>query len=179
MKNIVLVGYRCTGKTEVGKEVARALCFQFIDTDEWVEKDMDMSISQIVSKYGWEKFRDIERKIVARVSKQQGAVISCGGGAVMDDSNVENLKRNGVVVWLGARPEVIFERMNSDSKTDSQRPSLTGKEDGLSEVKEMLSERARKYEAASDYRVDTSDIALDEVVSEVLRIIKRNKRLWT
>ncbi len=179
MKNIVLVGYRCTGKTEVGRQVARALCFQFIDTDEWVEKDMDMSISQIVSKYGWEKFRDIERKIVARVSKQQGAVISCGGGAVMDDSNVENLKRNGVVVWLGARPEVIFERMNRDSKTDSQRPSLTGKEDGLSEVKEMLSERVCKYETASDYKVDTSDIALDEVVSEVLRIIKRNKRLWT
>ncbi len=176
MKNIVLVGYRCAGKTEVGKEVARALCFQFIDTDEWVEKDMDMSISQVVSKYGWLKFRDVERKIVARVSKQADAVISCGGGAVRDDSNVENLKRKGVVVWLGARPEVIFERMKGDSKTESQRPSLTEK-DGLSEIEEVLSERVSKYEAASDYKVDTSDITLDEVVSEVLRIIKRNKRL--
>ncbi len=176
MKNIVLVGYRCTGKTEVGKEVAQALSFQFIDTDEWVEKDMDMSISQIVSKYGWPKFREIERKVVARVSKQVDAVISCGGGAVMDDSNVENLRRNGVVVWLGARPEVIFERIKGDSKTDSQRPGLTEK-DGLSEVREVLSERISKYEDASDYKVDTSDIALDEVVSEVLRIIKRNKRL--
>ncbi|RLG13231.1 MAG: shikimate kinase [Candidatus Nanohalarchaeota archaeon] len=176
MKNIVLIGYRCTGKTEVGRHVARALSLQFIDTDEWVEKDMDMSVLQIVSKYGWSKFRDVERKIVARVSKQPDAVISCGGGAVRDDSNVENLKRHGVVVWLGARPEVIFERMKGDSKTESQRPSLTEK-DGLSEVKDVLSARVSKYVAASDYKVDTSDIALDEVVSQVLRIFKRNKRL--
>ena len=176
MKNIVLVGYRCTGKTEVGKAVARSLSFKFIDTDEQVEKDMDMGVSQIVSEYGWPKFREIEKKAVAQVSKQAGAVISCGGGSVIDDENVDNLKRNGIVVWLGARPEVIFERMKNDSKTDSQRPNLTGK-DKLSEIKDMLSERIGKYESVSDYQVDTSDITLDEVVSEVLTIFKRNKRL--
>ncbi len=178
MKNIVLIGYRCTGKSEIGRQVARALSFQFIDTDEWIEKDMDMSISQIVSKYGWNKFRDIEKKIIARVSKQSNAIISCGGGSVMDDVNVENLKRNGAIIWLGARPETIFERMKNDSKTDSQRPALTEK-DRLSEIKDTLSKRICKYEAASDYKIDTSDIDQDGVTSEVLRIIKRNKRLLT
>lgn len=173
MKNIVLIGYRCTGKTEVGRAVSRMLSFQFIDTDGWVEKDASMNISQIVANRGWGEFRDIEKKIIARVSKQTGAVVCTGGGAVLDGENVANLKRNGVVIWLGARPDVILKRMQKDPKTKTQRPTLVEGEDALSEIKDTLVERLEKYETASDYRIDTSDITMDEVAGKVMRIYKR------
>ncbi|MFH1127632.1 MAG: shikimate kinase [archaeon] len=177
MKNIVLVGYRCTGKTEAGKKVALELGFQFIDTDRWIEKDAGTDISRFVSKYGWDEFRELERKIVARASRQTGAVISAGGGTVLDDDNVFNLKRNGVVFWLGARPEVIFQRMNADPKSDTQRPSLTDGKDALAEIEETLGERLEKYERASDHKIDTSDIGIEDVVKKIVRIYRNSTKL--
>lgn len=174
MKNIVLIGYRCTGKTEMGKMVADALGYCFMDTDELVEKDAGATITQIVSKRGWPKFRELEKKAIARVSKVSDAVIATGGGAVLDNENVKNLRRSGVVFFLDARPEVIFTRMKNDGKTDAQRPRLTEK-DALSEIKEVISERAEKYWEAADYRIDTSDKEKKDVARNILIVYRRIK----
>ncbi len=172
MKNITLIGYRCTGKTEVGKEVAKALEFRFIDTDEWIEKDAGITISQLVSKYGWQEFREIEKKVIHRASGQQNAVICTGGGAIINSENTQNLKKNSIVFWLGARPEIILKRMQNDKKTDTQRPDLTGRDDTLKEIEETLKERIEKYESASDCKIDTSDITKEEVTEKILKIYK-------
>ena len=174
MRNIVLIGYRCTGKTEVGRIVARDLGYNFIDTDVLVEKEAGATITQIVSRHGWTKFRELEKKAIARVSKLSDAVIATGGGAVLDDENVANLRRNGIVFFLDAAPEVIFARMKNDDKTDSQRPKLTDK-DALSEIKALVAERAERYASAADYRIDTSDIAADKVAENVLVMHKRRR----
>ena len=96
--NIVLIGYRCSGKTEVGKILARELGMGFIDTDLLIEENTGCSIESIVSEKGWDHFRKIERKTIAEVSEKDNVAIATGGGVVMDRNNVHNLNRNGFIV---------------------------------------------------------------------------------
>ena len=93
--NIVLIGYRCSGKTGVGKILACKLEKYFVDIDSLIEKRAGCSIKGLVSKSGWDHFRMIEKKMIERVSKKGNLIIATGGGAVMDKENIKNLKRNG------------------------------------------------------------------------------------
>ncbi len=174
MKNIVFIGYRCTGKTEVGRIVAHALGYSLMDTDELVEKDAGATITQIVSKRGWPRFRELEKKTIARVSKLSDSIIATGGGAVLDDENVANLRRNGIVFFLDATPAAIFGRMKNDGKTDTQRPRLTEK-DALSEIEEVIAERAKRYVDSADYRIDTTDKEKKDVAQNILIVYRRIK----
>ena len=98
--NIVLIGYRCSGKTVVGKILARDLGRDFLDTDEKIEENTGSSIETIISREGWNHFRDVEKRVIEEVSSRDHLVISTGGGVVVDRGNRENLKRNGWLVWL-------------------------------------------------------------------------------
>jgi shikimate kinase len=94
-RNVVLIGYRCSGKTSVGSMLAREWGRGFSDTDALIEKYAGCSVEEIVKRYGWERFRAMERRLIEAVSRQENLVIASGGGAVMDERNVKNLKRNG------------------------------------------------------------------------------------
>lgn len=165
--NIVLIGYRCSGKTAVGRILSRALGMGFLDTDALIEEDVGCSITTIISEKGWDHFREIERKLIQAVSRRDNQVIASGGGVVIDEENVKNLKRNAWIVWLHGTPEVLKERMDKEQRSGKIRPSLTGA-DPLEEIEEVLSIRKPLYEQAGDLTVDTSSLSPREAAALII-----------
>jgi len=165
--NIVLIGYRCTGKTSVGKALSERLGKAFVDTDDYIEKKADRPISDMVTKEGWDFFREKEKEAIREIASSEDLMIAAGGGAVLNTENVTNLKRNGVVILLETTNETILERMRADEKTEQQRPSLTG-EDPLEEIEEVLEIRRPYYQQAMDFSVDTTSKSIEQVVNEII-----------
>ncbi len=155
-----------TGKTEVGKALARHLGFTYIDTDEIIEKMAGKSIPRIFSEDGEAHFRQLEKSVIQSLINLQHHVIATGGGAVIFDENIENMKRAGVVICLTASPEVIYERV----KHDTHRPLLQVP-DPQKRIRELLDQRQAQYQKA-DFIIDTSHLTIEEVVQNILDKIK-------
>jgi shikimate kinase len=172
-KNIYLIGYRCTGKTSVGKALADKLGKSFIDTDEKIVETLNKSIAQIVSESGWEKFREKERNFIKGISGLMDLVVATGGGAILDKHNVFNMKKKGIVVWLKANPETIKRRMEKDKTSKDYRPSLTNK-NILDEVYEVLNSREPYYMQAMDFYVDTDEKTIDGICDLIFDHLKRS-----
>jgi len=166
--NIFLIGFRCTGKTSVGKLLAARLGWPFTDTDSLLVAEKQTSIKEIVESCGWETFRKLEHDVVKRVCDQHGHVVATGGGVVLSVDNVNLMKKSGKRVWLRATPETIKRRMMQDTDTEAFRPALTAK-DSLAEVVATLAEREPLYEKAMDLFVDTDDRQVDEVCDAIIR----------
>ena len=166
--NVVLIGYRCSGKTVVGKTLARELGKEFLDTDALIEENAGRSIETMISTKGWDRFRETEKRLVKEVSRRNNLVIATGGGIVMDEENVKNLKQNGWVVWLKGEPDVLRERMAKEEGSGKVRPSLTGA-DPLEEIKEVLSVRKPFYERAGDLVVDTTNLSIGDAAALIIK----------
>lgn len=165
--NIVLTGYRCTGKTSVGRRLALRTGFAFYDTDALVERETRRTIPQIVAAQGWPAFRAAETAVILGLSGVDEGVIALGGGAVLDARNVESLKGNGLFVWLFAAPETIAARLEKDALGGVERPALTNAT-GLGELHRIMAEREPLYRRLADLAVDTTRIGTDRVVEEIL-----------
>jgi shikimate kinase len=165
--NIIIVGYRCTGKSTVGKSLAGELGWDFVDTDDLITLREGSDIDGIVSAKGWDYFRYLEKMVTHDISGKNNMVIATGGGVVVDKENVNNLKKNGFVIWLRADADIIRSRMENDRKTSSTRPSLTGK-DPLDEIKEVLEIRNPFYRKARDVEVDTGTMSVGEITNYIM-----------
>jgi len=163
---IVLIGYRCTGKTSVGKIVSERFHLPFYDTDEVMFEQTGKTCKAIVDEQGWPAFRRFEKEIIRDLKSTQ-AVIAPGGGAVMDEENAAMLKENGLVVWLKADPLTIAQRLQKDTATSELRPSLTGNKDATAEIVEVLTVRTPVYQRHSDFTIDTTVLSIDEVASQL------------
>ena len=97
MKNIILIGYRCTGKTSVGEKLSERFGLPFFDTDDLIVEQAGMSISKIVEKGGWDLFRKKEQETIRGLSSMNKSVIATGGGAFENHESEEALKRNGLL----------------------------------------------------------------------------------
>ncbi len=173
--NIVLIGYRCSGKTMVGNIIAHTLARDFYDTDALIENNAGCSIEAIICRDGWEYFRETERQVVAAVAKKDDLVIATGGGVVMDEANRVNLRRKGLMVWLDAKMEVIEKRMAKDQRSGQNRPSLTGG-DSVQEIKEVLASRGPLYKRAATVTVDTSNLSPVEVEASIMKSLSEEFR---
>jgi shikimate kinase len=172
--NLVLIGYRAAGKTSVGKKLSLCLGKRSADTDEIIEKQRGVSIQDIVRFHGWNYFRALEKEVISEVSNDDNLIISTGGGVVIDPENINALKRNGFLIWLKADVEVLLERMARDIRSAIERPSLTGK-GVLREFKEVLIQREPLYKMASDVQVNTSQLDMDGVVSQILSVFMERR----
>lgn len=143
MKNIVLTGFMGTGKSEVGMLLARKLGYAFVDCDLEIRRRTGMTIPDIFRINGEAHFRDVEAAVIGEISAGSDLVIATGGGAVLREENMINLRRNGVIVCLTADPETIAQRTDGNR----QRP-LLDVADRLSEIRRLLSERAPFYQRA-------------------------------
>lgn len=162
--NVVLIGYRGTGKSTVGKIVAARLGRELFSTDAEIVKSAEQTIPQIVEQHGWEYFRDLETKMCQDLAGKDGLVIDTGGGAILRPQNVEVLKRTGKLFWLTASVETIAKRIGSDT----QRPSLTGTKSFIEEIQDVLRERIPKYQAAADHLIETEGKSVTQVADEIL-----------
>ncbi len=170
--NIVLVGYRCSGKTTVGRRLAARLHTKFVDTDELIESRCGCPIQDIVNVRGWAHFREVEKGVIKEVSKKDRLVIAPGGGAVLDSDNVAALRTNGLILWLKADRDSIVKRMGLDASAVITRPTLTGR-GTLEELDEMISHRKPLYESASEIRIDTSSLDIESVVEKILKLLEK------
>lgn len=162
--NVVLIGYRGTGKTTVGKAVAARLGCELLSTDAEIVKSAGQTIPQIVEQHGWEYFRDLETKMCQELANKDGLVLDTGGGAILRPQNVDMLKRTGKLFWLTASVETIARRIGSDT----QRPSLTGTKSFIDEIQDVLRERTPKYQAAADHVIETEGRSVSQVTDEIL-----------
>lgn len=167
-KNIVLVGFMGTGKTSVGKELAKRLKTKFIEIDEKIEKKEGKTIDEIFKEKGEQYFRQVEQKIAKEVADISFATISTGGGIVINEENIKNLKKNGIIVCLEAKPEVIFDRV----KKETHRPLLKVENPGQ-RIKELLEKRKLFYQKA-DFHIDTSNLSVSQVVNKIIEIYSKN-----
>ena len=172
--NIFLIGYRCTGKTTVGRCLAKRLERSFFDTDLELVKEQGMKISEIVSKKGWTDFRDIEKRVVQCVCERDNQVVATGGGTVLDEENVKRMKDRGVLVWLRADIKTIEKRIIEDNATQDFRPALTSK-GSVDEIRETLLARNPFYERAMDFFVDTDSMDIEAICDTILQKIKGMK----
>ncbi len=173
---IVLIGYRATGKTTVGKLLAQTLGLDFLDLDQYVESCAGKTISEIVTEGGWEAFRSLERQALKEMIGREQLVLALGGGAVMHEEELEALKQESLMVWLTASPETIAKRLMADQKTSSQRPSLTGG-DPVSEIKEVLERRLPLYERFAHLVCVSEEKEPEEIVEEILSQLKLGEGL--
>ena len=164
--NIILIGYRASGKTSAGRELARLLGRPFFDTDRMVFGKTGRSIREIVEKSGWQAFREVEKTVISELSRLDEAVIATGGGAVMDPDNVAMLREGGRFVWLQADARILALRMSRDRNGEAQRPSLTGS-GSLMEVEEVLAERVPVYRAVADVVIDTAGKPPGKIAAEI------------
>ena len=165
---IVLSGFMGTGKSTVGKALCALTGAQFIDTDDLIEKDTGMKISEIFKIYGEEHFRDLESDTIKRLSGVKGAVISLGGGAVIRRENIDLMREHGFVVCLKADIERVYKNIGGKNDT---RPLLSGKT--MEEAAALLKSREEFYKNC-DFALDVTELEKDESAALILEKYMEN-----
>ncbi len=173
--NIILIGYRCTGKTSVGRKISERLRIPFYDTDELIQEHTGKTIREIIDKGGWDLFRREEKAVIRTLSSLAETVIAVGGGAVMDVENREALKRNGLFLWLTADVGTIIERMKNDGVSGEQRPSLLGGSMER-ETSGILEQRIPIYQGLADFTIDTSGRDIDAIAEEACNLLIHSRQ---
>lgn len=167
--NIVLIGYRGTGKSTVGKLLAERLSRELVSTDAEIVKRAKRSIPDIVQQSGWNYFRDLESDVCRDLAARHGILIDTGGGVILRSENVAVLKKHGVVFWLIAGVPEIAARIGGDD----QRPSLTGGKSFVEEIEEVLREREPKYRHAAHHQVETDLRTPAEVADIIVDLLRK------
>ena len=168
--NIVLIGYRGTGKSVISKVLADILHCPRYSFDEEIIRQTGKSIREIVEQEGWERFREIERGVVEKVSLEvRNSIIDCGGGVVVDERNVMDLRRSGKVALLTSSFEKIIQRISRDLS----RPSLESAISFEEEQRKVLRERDSKYRAAADCVFDTTNLKPHQIAVEIIEHFKK------
>ncbi|MEI7589848.1 MAG: shikimate kinase [Deltaproteobacteria bacterium] len=167
---VFIVGYRGVGKTTVGTTLAQMLAVPFYDVDKMVEECARKTISEIVAQDGWKAFREQEKEIIKKVSRQSEGVVSTGGGAITDEENIKCIKTAGAVVWLKADITTIVTRIKNDVTSVSGRPSLSN-DDLYAETGKLLTQREPIYQSIAEITVTTVDKNITTIVEEIYKQI--------
>lgn len=165
--NIVLIGYRGTGKSSIARCLAERLGWPRCDADERIARRAGKPIAAIFAEDGEAAFRELESHVVGELAKLDQAVIALGGGAVMREENRRAVRERGKVVWLQADAQTIADRLSADANTATQRPQLTGL-GGMDEIRELLALREPVYRELADCQIDTVGKTPSQVCDEIL-----------
>lgn len=166
MKHIILIGFMGSGKSSIGPLLAEALNLDYVDTDGFIEEEEGRSIPEIFSTFGESYFRSKESEALERILKGNACVVSTGGGIILDSRNVCLMREFGKIIYLKADVDTLYERV----KNSTNRPLIQG-DNAYRRFRDLFNTRQSIYENAADYVVDTSRLAMDEVVREALKVI--------
>lgn len=166
MKTIVLTGMMGSGKTSIGKLLAKKFNLQFADIDNLIEQQENMSISEIFTLKGEEYFRNIEKIIIRNIFKNSDMVIALGGGAFENKQTRNFLLQNASVIYLQTEPETIFHRLTNDNT----RPLLCGNM-SIEKINEIIEQRKQNYESAS-FLINTDNKKPTAIVEEITGVLK-------
>ena len=163
-KNIFLIGFMGCGKSTMARMLSEHTGMELIEMDETIEAEAGMSITEIFEKYGETHFRDLESQLIARIEQKGGAVVSCGGGAILRKENVERMKKNGKVIYFSATPETIYRRVRNSTK----RPLLNGNMN-VEYIASLIEKRLPRYLAAADITIVVDGKEKVEVLDELIK----------
>ena len=171
--NIILVGFMGTGKTTVGRRVSGKLNMDFYDTDEYIKRCENMTVAEVLTKKGKKYFEGAQRFAVQNICENKNALIATGGSTLCDDMCRDIILKNGITVWLRAKPETIYENLKN---SHNKRAELSGK--SLDEIVEILNDYSKFY-GLSDIIIDVDENTnrdIDAVVDKVVNEIKRHTK---
>ena len=165
--NIVLIGFMGAGKSTISDFLKTVFAMDVVEMDQIIAERQGMSISDIFETYGEEYFRELETKLLVEMQSRSNVVISCGGGTPMRECNVVEMKKNGRVVLLTAKPETILERV----KDNHDRPLIENNKN-VSFIAELMEKRREKYEAAADIIIETDGKSELEICEELVHSLR-------
>ena len=165
--NIFLIGFMGCGKSTVASKLNQMHGMHVVEMDQEISNRQKMSIPDIFEQYGEEYFRDLESALVKEITTISEQVVSCGGGVVLRENNVIEMKKNGHIVLLTAKPENVLKRVEKND----DRPILKGRKT-VKDIAELMGARREKYEEAADIIVATDDKSIEEISKEILERIK-------
>lgn len=164
-KNIFFIGFMGCGKSTMARLLSEKQGMELVEMDETIEAEAGMSINEIFETYGEEHFRDLESQLVARIAEKGGAVVSCGGGAILRPQNIEMMKKNGKIIYFSATPETIYKRV----RHSTHRPLLNGNMN-VEYIASLMEKRLPHYLSAADITVVVDGKEKQEVLDELSAI---------
>jgi len=178
LSNIVLTGFRATGKSTLGRIIAQKLGYEFLDTDTEICRRFGATVAEIVAEHGWGTFRQAEAQLLRELSLVSGMIIATGGGAIEHQAQWQSLREVSYVVWLDADADTINSRISADPVSTHQRPRLTlTSPSGKDEIDAMLQYRNPLYAAGSDLRLDTVGHPPEELVARLREALEGLRKM--
>lgn len=165
-KNVFLIGFMGCGKSTMARLLSEKAGATLMEMDETIEAEAGITINEIFQKYGEDHFRDIESQLVLRITQEGGMVVSCGGGAILRPENVENMKKNGKIIYLSATPETIYKRV----RYSTNRPLLNGNMN-VEYIASLMEKRLSRYEAAADVTICVDGKEPHKVLEELVQFV--------
>ena len=166
MKTVYLIGFMGSGKSTIAAMIRKETGCKLVEMDARIVEEQGMSINDIFAKYGESHFRDLESDLVRRIGEEGNAIVSCGGGVVVRPENVKTMKATGMIVFLKASPETIYERV----RYSTDRPILNGHMN-VEYIAELMEKRRALYEAAADAIVCVDGKTKTQVKEEILALL--------
>ena len=173
-KNIVLVGLMGSGKSSIGRTIAKKLNRRFIDTDRYIERKAGKTTAEIFNAGGEGEFRIFEKEVIKKISQYVGIVVATGGGALKDPENFRYLKESGWIIALYASPATLYKRIEGKRV----RPLLLNEGDPVKKLEEIFNDRKTMY-AQADFQVDTEGKEIDQIADEIISLLNVNSRINT
>lgn len=161
-KNIFFIGFMGCGKSTMARLLTKETGMELIEMDETIEAETGMSINEIFATYGEAYFRDLESQLIKRITEKGGAVVSCGGGAILRPENVEMMKKNGQIIYFSASPETIYKRVYNSKN----RPLLNGNMN-IEYIASLMETRLPRYLAAADITIVVDGKEKQDVLEEL------------
>jgi shikimate kinase len=166
---IVLIGYRGSGKTTVGRLLAQRLNKPFVDVDDLIVERAEKPIRDIFAEGGEKLFRELEMAAVAQLAGRGETIIAVGGGAILREENRRALGGHTIVYLRCEAPELL-RRIRSDPNTSDNRPNLTALGGGIAEIEALLQQREPIYKAAMMHEIDVTKLTPAEAVDRLLKL---------
>lgn len=167
---LFLVGARGSGKTTIGRALAKALGYHFADTDSHLLNSTGKSVADIVSEEGWPGFRARESLALQQVTAP-GTVVATGGGMILSANNRQFMAEHGITIWLNVPAHILAVRLNASPEED-QRPTLTGKS-MVEEIVDVLAAREALYQQTARYIIDATHTP-DAVVESIIYALQES-----
>ena len=164
-KNLILIGNMASGKSTIGRLLAKKLSLNFFDTDFIIEEKAKMKIFQIFEKKGEATFRNLEKKIILNLLNKNNCVISLGGGAFINETIRKTVEQKGYSIWLNQNPKTLIDRIKKNNK----RPIASNLNDN--ELKDLLINRSKIYSKAN-YKIDCENMQKIEIVNKIIQLLK-------
>lgn len=165
--NIFLIGFMGVGKSTIARLLAQEWNAELIEMDETIEAEAGLTINEIFEKYGEQYFRDLESALIHRIADKGSAVVSCGGGTVLRQENVDHMKRNGTIIYLSATPETIYGRV----RHSTNRPLLSGNMN-VEYIAQLMEKRQKTYEQAADVVIVTDGKEKKVILKEIISLTR-------